>query len=130
MKVFSLSDTSSILTRQLHYYFSHKEVALVGFYTTYLTPNITEKNNKLTIFKTEPTEIHIPVGQYSFDDFKSYLSHEGVEISADKIINRIKISSQYNLRLNTINTLLGFSTKELKKRYRKYWRYDSKISSI
>jgi hypothetical protein len=70
--VFRLNDNESVLNNNLHYAIENKDsklkAGLIGFYTTYLTTNITGVYNKL-YYKDPKTNnlsrIVVPKGQHS-----------------------------------------------------------------
>ena len=114
--VFELSDCKSILQKNLSHPINNDnlKVALIGFYTTYLTPNITNKNNKLS--GTDFKEIIIPPGQYDIDTLEKYINTQppfnskNISIHGNDVANRIDIKSPYKLIFNkgSIGEILGF----------------------
>ena len=72
--IIKLTGNSSILTYHFEYHFQNDnfKIGLLGFYSTNLIQNITEKNNKLTY-----GGFSIPPGQYNFNSLKLFLQEKG-----------------------------------------------------
>jgi hypothetical protein len=93
---------------------------LIRFYTTYLTPNVTTKNNKLPYEENgAPKELVIPTGQYDITTLEKYINSQlpfdsqNMTIKDNDIINRVNIKSPFKLFFGSsmdIGKVLGFNT--------------------
>ena len=70
----------------------YKEIALVGYYSTYLTPNITKDNNTLI---SNGKRI-IEEGQYDLNELEEAILQTGCKaiFNRNKHLNRIEINVQ------------------------------------
>jgi hypothetical protein len=120
--VFKLSERKSILQKGLSHPIINNDlkVALIGFYTTYLTPNISNKNNKLPYEENGTTkEMVIPPGQYDITTLEKYINSQppfdsqNISIKGNDITNRVDIKSPFKLFFggsSDIGKVLGFNT--------------------
>lgn len=124
--ILKLNGTSSTLSKKLNtpiYNFS--TVACVGFYSTFLTPNVTLNNNKLYYeHKKETHVIIIPPGQYNIENLEKYIQSQSpfnstnITIKPHRILSRIEIKSGFKLNFDaadSIGSLLGFQNQIVKK---------------
>jgi hypothetical protein len=129
--VFKLSEQNSILKKKVGHPIANDDlkVGLVGFYTTYLTPNVTEKNNKL---KYEDNgvikELIIPVGQWSIYDLEKYINKQP-DFTPNKIwlkgseTSNTEINCQFKLFLtgdDSIGKVLGFTSDQVLEPHQEY----------
>jgi hypothetical protein len=77
---------------------------LIRFCTTYLTPNVTTKNNKLPYEENgAPKELVIPPGQYDITTLEKYINSQptfdsqNISIKGNDITNRVDIKSTFKL---------------------------------
>lgn len=74
---------------KLYFHFEHHflndgyKIGLIGFYSTYLIPNFTEKNNKIG-------NIIIPPGQYTFDNLKKVVKN----LKLNEVTNTFNLSNE------------------------------------
>ena len=95
----------------------YKEIALVGYYSTYLTPNITKDNNTLICNGKRIIE----EGQYDLNELEEAILQTGCKLifNRNKHLNRIEINV-LNADLdfsceNSIGNVLGFENVKLEK---------------
>lgn len=120
--VFRLSGNSSNLLKRLSHTITNDnlKVALTGFYTSYLTPNISKFYNILHYEENgDIKELIIPIGQYSVSTLEKYINSQppfntnNISIQGNDATNRINITSPFKLHLdkNSIGVVLGYDTK-------------------
>jgi hypothetical protein len=98
-RFFRLSSDTSILEKRLSVPIidTFKNVGLVGFYTTFLTPNVTIRNNKLHYEEPasldriiSPETIVIPPGQYNLENLERYIQRQAPLIRVILVLKQIK----------------------------------------
>ena len=116
MKVFKLKSTKNPFELTLTEFDDiYKEIALVGYYSSYLTPNITKFNNIIPFNGKR----FIKEGQYSLDELQQAILQTGCTVTFDrnKTLNRIEtnvLSLDLNFDCeNSIGNVLGFESAKL-----------------
>ena len=96
--IIKLTSNKSILDFNFEYHYANEDlkIGLLGFYSTYLIPNFTEKNNKID-------NITIPPGQYTFDSLKKVVKH----LKYNEVTNKFNLS---NVVLNRPRKLYPIET--------------------
>ena len=77
--VFKLSDRKSTLQKSLSHSITNDDlkVALIGFYTSYLTPNISKYYNILHYEENGVIKkLIIPIGQYNVTTLEKYINSQ------------------------------------------------------
>ena len=118
MKAFKLeSKTNTFKLTLTEFDDIYKEIALVGYYSNYLTPNITKYNNVLPYNGKRL----IQEGLYSLDELQEAIRKTGCTTTFDrnKTLNRIE-TTILNMDLNfgcenSIGNVLGFENLKLEK---------------
>jgi hypothetical protein len=118
MPTFKLSGNNSILTKKLYEQIRNENhtIALVGFYSTYVTPNVTKHKNKFRFISSDDTKIstfEISAGQYSLQEMGEYRLEDSIfRTKGLKHTNRVEVEfingTNMNLNLASYDTLLGF----------------------
>ena len=122
MKVFKLESTKNPFELTLTEFDDiYKEIALVGYYSTYLTPNITKFNNIISCNASSTRSTKLKEGQYSLDELQQAILRKGCTVIFDrnKTLNMIE-TSILSLDLNfdcenSIGSVLGFESVKLDK---------------
>lgn len=118
MKVFKLeSDKNPFELTLTEFDDIYKEVALVGYFSTYLTPNITTSNNS---FIYNGKKVSIKEGFYNLNSLQDMINRSGCDISFEEIgiqnkiiINKLTGELDFNCE-NPIAKVLGFENEKLK----------------
>jgi hypothetical protein len=120
--VFKLSERKSVLQKGVSHPIINNDlkVALIGFYTNYLTPNVITKNNKLPYEENgAPKELVISPGQYDITTLEKYINSQppfdsqNISLKGDDITDRVNIKSPFKLFFGSsmdIGKVLVFNT--------------------
>lgn len=128
-RLLKLSGDTFVLEKRLTVPISNKftQVRLVGFYSRFLTPNVTTKNNRLHYEKnvsglTESvqhvmTTMFIPPGQYTLEDSENFIQSQehfnatNITIDQNRKLSRVVIKSDFKHYFDqeeSIGSVIGF----------------------